>query len=211
MKVCIAQFAKSPLIGQVKTRLVPPLSYSEAKRLHENLVRYVAREVSLADEVQHILWSTVGGDFIERLVLELPRCSHRIQRGSNLGARLSYAAKVMLENFEAIILIGSDCPYITRGIIGQAIDLLTKTEVVIGPADDGGYVLMGLKRYQRELFDDIQWGTPMVFEQTMQAISRIELSVAVMASLPDIDRPQDLELLRQQPRFADLLAVEQCQ
>ncbi len=205
MKVCVAQFAKSPESDRVKTRMVPPLSVSQATALHKKLVRHVAAQMASIDVVEHVLWSTRGGEFIERLCQDLPRCRHRVQRGGDLGERLAYAAKQTLGKYDAVILIGSDCPYLTVQHIRQAVDSLAASAVVIAPADDGGYVLLGLRTFRREVFTNIAWGTSRVYEQTRQILRRLDLDVVVMPVLADIDRPEDLNRLAADAELARLL------
>ena len=89
------------------------------------------------------------------------------------------------------IIIGTDCPLMSPAYIAQAESALETADVVLGPAEDGGYVLIGCKRAEPALFRDIDWGTDQVLEQTLRAASQAQRSVAVLDTLWDVDRPED--------------------
>jgi rSAM/selenodomain-associated transferase 2 len=106
------------------------------------------------------------------------------------------------------LLIGSDLPGISTEILLQASNVLTNHDVVLGPAADGGYYLIGMQRYSPELFTGIDWGSVHVAEQTRAAVARLNLSLAELPELKDVDRPEDLEPLRNDPRFLDVFTGE---
>lgn len=203
---CLLQFAKTPEAGRVKTRLIPPLTAVEAMELHERLLSHVAREISRVRQVRHQIWSTAGGAVIDMLCKRIG-ADHRRQQGLHLGERLSFAARCNLEYFDAVILVGSDCPFITVAYIQQAIVHLSAAanDLVIGPAEDGGYVLLGLKKYRARLFDGIAWGTDRVFSQTLERAEELAFTSIILDSLRDIDRPADLEFLGRQSGYQHLL------
>ncbi|MEX2366980.1 MAG: DUF2064 domain-containing protein, partial [Pseudohongiellaceae bacterium] len=101
-----------------------------------------------------------------------------------------------LQENDAALLIGSDCPGIDASYLHQALLLLDAgSDVVVGPADDGGYVLIGMREDRRSLFEEISWGTPAVFRQTLAKLQSAGLSFEILDSQADIDRPEDLARL----------------
>lgn len=117
----------------------------------------------------------------------------KLQRGNDLGEKMEEAFKAVFEagNNKAVI-IGTDCPELDAGTIVNAFKQLDLHDVVIGPAKDGGYYLLGLKQSKRSLFQRIAWSTDKVFEQTVEACSQAKLSTFVLQELTDIDTEQDL-------------------
>lgn len=145
---------------------------------------------------QFELW--VAGDrdsqFIQRLQQRLSLQLFS-QRGKDLGERMQAAITQGLQHFAAVIVVGSDCPFIDEDYIDSAIGALQDSDVVIGPANDGGYVLLGLKQPHPHLFNNITWGTDKVLRETLNMLKRNRQSVALLPALPDIDRPEDLAAL----------------
>jgi rSAM/selenodomain-associated transferase 1 len=113
------------------------------------------------------------------------------QCAGDLGQRLYHAFNDALTRSENVVVIGTDCPYLTPDIIEQAFHSLDTHDAVIGPAEDGGYVLLGLKNSQLSLFEHIQWGTDQVLKQTVMRIHAASLSLTHLAPMSDIDRPED--------------------
>jgi hypothetical protein len=104
----------------------------------------------------------------------------------------------------AAVAVGSDVPALASDILQQALEALFNHEIVLGPAADGGYYLIGMSRLHPEMFVGIDWSTGSVCDQTRAAISRLNLTVAELPSLNNIDRPDDLPPLYSDPRFADV-------
>lgn len=132
-----------------------------------------------------------------------PELRYAPQASGDLGARLHEAFQTALRNGSAVICIGSDVPGITPTILFQAHEKLIDHDVVLGPAADGGYYLIGMKRFFPELFASIDWGTEQVYKQTQEVISALGLLAAELPVLSDIDRPEDLASLQSDPRFPD--------
>lgn len=119
------------------------------------------------------------------------------QPQGDLGQRMHFAAEHGLQSgATGVILVGTDCPFIRQEYINKAIKALKHSDVVIGPASDGGYVLIGMKRSQPALFNGVKWGTASVLETTLATIKSEQLSVSVLPVLSDIDTPEDLQLLK---------------
>ncbi|WP_086932545.1 TIGR04282 family arsenosugar biosynthesis glycosyltransferase [Agarilytica rhodophyticola] len=203
----ILQFAKTPQPGKVKTRLLPVLTPDQAAILHQNLLTHVANVAAQVEGVSHQLWSTAGGEFIESLANQ-NSSAHYLQVGEDLGKRLAYAVEQTIDHTDAVILIGSDCPYLDTAYYLRVTEAICEgdNDLVIGPAHDGGYVLLALGKYYPELFEGIAWGTEKVFEQTIAKAKQLSLKVKCDTILDDIDRPEDLAALRSNLMYQHLLA-----
>ena len=187
------QFAREPVAGAVKTRMMPHLSPQEACALHAELVLWTAGtlvaanlgrvELAVAGEAGHALFEACLGLGVAGLTL---------QRGANLGERMYDALVAGLDRFGRVVLVGSDCPFIDRSYLRQALEALQRVDVVLGPAADGGYTLVGARRVPREMFEDISWGTAAVFTETTGQLRRLGLPWAELPTLNDVDRPEDL-------------------
>ncbi len=187
------QFAREPQAGAVKTRMMPHLSAREACDLHCELVLWTSRslvgaglgpvELAVAGAVEHPLFEQCQ---------ELGLASPGVQRGKDLGERMYNALADGLCRCERVILVGSDCPGIDREYLRMAVRALDGAEVVLGPALDGGYVLIGARRVCREMFEGITWGSDTVLVETRQRLRRLAVSWAELPALADIDRPEDL-------------------
>ena len=115
------------------------------------------------------------------------------QKGNSLGDRMSHAFRhVFSLGVRKAVIVGTDCPYITKQTILKAFEKLESSEVVIGPAADGGYYLLGLRRFIPELFHDIDWSTSQVYDQTMNKVQRNGIQSVSLEMLRDIDTIHDL-------------------
>ncbi|MFK8018455.1 MAG: TIGR04282 family arsenosugar biosynthesis glycosyltransferase [Pseudomonadales bacterium] len=193
----IIVFTRAPVQRQVKTRLEPALSLARIVSLHKSLVRHVLVEASLVRCARVELWvdSDAEHPFFQELVQQNPEVSVCLQHGGDLGERMAHALSVA--NAQTTVLIGSDCPGLSQSHLEQAFELLESTvEVVLGPALDGGYVLVGTCRKLLPIFKDIEWGTDTVFEQTTKQLTAAGIEYQTLAPLADIDRPEDLQIAR---------------
>ena len=116
------------------------------------------------------------------------------QSGADLGERMYLALRDGLATHRKVLLLGSDCPFIDKAYLGAAIEALDEAPVVLGPATDGGYVLIGAKRVDPALFKGVSWGGAEVYAQTLAALGRLGWRHVELATLSDIDRPEDLPL-----------------
>ena len=190
-------FARAPVPGQVKTRLVPRLGEKGAARLYTDLLRRTVSELAGAGLCPVQCWCTP--DTHHELFREIA-ARHPIglekQSGADLGARMRHAASVALGDRDRVILVGADCPGLGAAYLELALDGLEKgADAVIGPAEDGGYVLLGLKRAAVELFQDMPWGTGQVLAMTRQRLGELNWRWQELPTLWDLDRPEDLERL----------------
>lgn len=188
-------FAKTPVAGQVKTRLQPVLGEAGALQLHRQLIRYGWQQLLRSAQAPLELWVSAGGseDFFRQLD-GVTRINQ--QRGQDLGARMHHATCDALLDAEFVVVVGADCPSVDGDYVAQALALLAGGEpVVLGPADDGGYVLIGLRAPMAEVFRDIDWGQPQVMQQTRERLRDAGVHWQELPLKWDIDRPEDLSRL----------------
>ncbi|MEX1033577.1 MAG: TIGR04282 family arsenosugar biosynthesis glycosyltransferase [Cellvibrionaceae bacterium] len=195
---CIVQFTKAPGSRPVKTRMASVLDPEERKQLHCAMTRYISDTIAKANLCALQVW--VDGDPDELFIADL--CGRfdlqcHAQQGEDLGARIYNAAKQTLKNFTGVVFIGSDCPFIEPDYLHRALVELQNQDAVVGPASDGGYVLLGLRRLSSALFNNIAWGTGEVLAATEARLLELDWSYTLLPLLPDIDRPDDLGLLAQ--------------
>jgi len=195
-------FAKAPEPGKVKTRLIPALGEAGAAALHRRLVMHSLRAAQEADLGPVELWC--ASDTRHAFFRECERdfgVSLHSQCEGDLGARMRRALETILERARRAILVGSDIPALSAQYLRDAERALNRAhDAVIGPAEDGGYVLMGLARCDPELFRDIPWGEPEVLAETRLRIAALRWRCLELPALWDVDRPEDLERLPEEMR-----------
>jgi len=191
--VRILVFAKAPVPGEVKTRLVPALGARAAAELHARLARRTI-DMAVAAQVAPVeIWCSPDDAHPFFRALELPR---RIQRGRDLGERMANALREALGECRFAILIGTDCPPMTGDYLREAAARLASgDDAVLGPAEDGGYVLIGLRRPKARLFESMPWGTAQVLAATRARLAELGLRWHELPPLWDVDRAEDLARL----------------
>lgn len=210
----VIQFAKLPLAGRVKTRMIPALGAQGALRLHCRLVEQVWQDLSQAQVCPVELWwsEQPGTDSLKQLASPLNDTQAFWQSPGDLGARMDHAFTSRLVQHEFVLLVGSDCPVLDAAYLEEAarrlmvLRLQNQPGVVLGPAEDGGYVLIGLWQPPGQLLLDIEWGTPGVYKQTAQRAQAMGWRVENLAERWDVDRPEDYQrLLSTKPEFESVL------
>ncbi|MDH5711455.1 MAG: TIGR04282 family arsenosugar biosynthesis glycosyltransferase [Gammaproteobacteria bacterium] len=185
-------FAKAPVAGEVNTRLIPDIGIEAATELQRELVMNrlnILRQHNLC-VIQ--LWCAPNQhheffqDCKNQYAIELFD-----QHGVDLGARMSSAIKQNLNKFKRVVLIGTDAPSLTNTHIDTAIKQLAENDIVIAPAEDGGYVLIGMSRHCHDVFDEVEWGSSTVLETTRERIKRNNLTSFEIEMCWDIDRVED--------------------
>jgi len=193
--------AKAPLAGAVKTRLVPPLTASEAAALSTCFLRDMAANIAGVADVGNaaglVIYAPVGAESVFEGILPTG-FKLLAQRGDSLGDRLCNATDDLLNNgYGTVCLINSDSPTLPRTVLERAVDLLAQPgdRVVLGAADDGGYYLIGLKQAHRNLFERITWSTAEVLAHTIERAGEIGLPVEVLPRWYDVDDATTLQRL----------------
>jgi len=193
-------FAKAPEPGRVKTRLIPILGAQGAADLHARLLTDTLARLAPARLAPVELWCAPDpgrAPFPE--LASRYRLGLHPQRGADLGARMLDAAADALARSGAVVLIGTDCPPLGEAYLARALASLRRADAVLGPAQDGGYVLLGLKRAAPELFSSIPWGTDRVAATTRDRMDTLGWDWAELPVLWDLDRPDDLTRLAALP------------
>jgi uncharacterized protein len=189
-------FIKYPAPGKVKSRLALDLGETRAAEIYRQLAETVVANVTLqAPEHDYDINLSFAPESAEQQIKAwFPR--HNLfspQQGSDLGERMSNAfLHAFAAGYTKALLIGSDCPDISRTIVGRGFMLLDTHNIVLGPALDGGYYLIGLRRHEPELFLNMEWGTERLLQKTIDKIDAAGLTVALLPELRDIDRIEDL-------------------
>src|SRR4051812_17743310 len=180
-------FARAPVAGRAKTRLAPRLGAAGAARLQARLIRAAVRtavaarcgKVELHLDSRHSLFPGT------------------LQKGADLGERMYNALRAALRRHSFALLIGADCPALEPADLRRAARWLQGgSDLVLAPAEDGGYALIGARRLRREIFGGIAWGGSEVFSATKDNLRRTGLRWRALRTVWDLDRPADLERLR---------------
>ncbi|MFT6051366.1 MAG: rSAM/selenodomain-associated transferase 1 [Halioglobus sp.] len=191
--VLLIQFAKEPVPGLVKTRMQPQLSPSEACALHIELVLWTCSTLCQSHLGDVELWCSGSQQHPTFLACESMGLKQLCQQqGSDLGDRMHHAMREGLKRYAKVVLVGSDCPAIDHQYLAMAVDALDSADLVLGPANDGGYVLIGANRIHPGLFEGVVWGDAGVFQQTLERAGELDISSEILSPLSDIDIPEDL-------------------
>lgn len=183
----LAIFLKNQRLGAVKTRLAAAIGDQKALQIYSRLVVLTLKAAKEVSASRHLFYS----DTLEAEPKDLKTEPH-IQIGSGLGERMNNAFNQLLDNYGKVVLIGSDLPEISAELIEEAFEKLDTNDLVIGPAEDGGYYLIALKAPQPTLFSDIEYSKAEVFEQTLARAEAEKLKVASLKKLRDVDTLADL-------------------
>lgn len=210
-------FLRYPKTGCTKTRLIPALGAAGAANLQRQMANYIVQRL------QHPNWELqvhfAGASLVEMQVLLGAELTYRAQADGELGDRLWHGFQQSCQQGyqqgheeSRIIAIGADCPDVSPQHIQQAFNALQNRDVVLGPASDGGYYLIGLRQpycphlgiSAKALFQDIDWSTHRVLHQTLSKVQQLSLSWSVLETLSDIDRPEDLVIWEQRQQLQPL-------
>jgi rSAM/selenodomain-associated transferase 2/rSAM/selenodomain-associated transferase 1 len=194
----LIQFSKTLQLGKVKTRLRPALGDEGCLQLHKQLLQHCF-QVLEQSQLAAVSIELAGDQSPQQLTFFRQLApDHEItsQQGVNLGQRMYHAAACRLAAKTGVVIVGSDCPFFTTEYLTEALQKLAAgIDCVLGPAADGGYVLIGLRRASMGLFDGIEWGSDRVLQQTIERLDRLQWSYHLLPELADIDRPEDISLL----------------
>lgn len=178
-------FTRYPEPGKAKTRLIPAVGEAGAANVHRQLAeRTVAAMRASALEIEIRYTGAEATRFADWLGADLSLIA---QGDGDLGDRLRAAIGA-----PPVIFVGADCPDLTADLLREAADALTKHDVVIGPAEDGGYWLIGISARHDWLFTDMSWGTEAVLPETLRRLAEHDIEPKLLPILADCDRPEDL-------------------
>ncbi len=208
-------FAKTPKPGKVKTRLLAAVSAEVAAALHEACIADTLRLVRKMRGCDVIVFAAGGTGYFRELVKKQKRGARmRVlpQRGAELGVRMENAfRKCFAMGYREVVVIGTDTPWMGAERVRKAFAGLKANDVVIGPAEDGGYYLLAMRKFVPEVFRGIPWSTERVLELTLKVVERGKLRGKLLRRDFDLDRPEDLKragrILKRRPRVAPALAA----
>lgn len=206
-EVAVGVFAKAPVPGAVKTRLAGVLGADSAASLHAGLVRHALGTATQAAVGPVTMWCLPDAShaFFERCRDEFG-VRLETQRGADLGERMRNAFEPAWASGASLILIGADCPALTAPHLKGAAEALRAKDAVLVPAEDGGYVLVGLARALPEIFADVAWGTAAVMAQTRQRLAAAGATWTELETLWDVDRPEDYARLQREGLLREVLS-----
>ncbi len=192
----LMQFAKWPEPGRVKTRLIPELGVEGALAAHMQLTTSVFTQLSATSLPMQFWWDRPLAEVpapARELVMALNQRAvvQKVQAGADLGARMEDALGRALEHYDRAIIVGSDCPSVDADYVRDAIRALDQADVVLGPSEDGGYVLIGARRSLPGMLAGVEWGTPQVLAQTCERLGAAGLTVEQLEPRWDVDEPAD--------------------
>jgi len=192
----IIQFAKWPVLGNVKTRLARSIGDEKALEVHLELLNEVLDKLIAAKSGEIALWlneipsqQACMASIIQKT--KKNDIALNVQQGDNLGDKMAEAILSSLEKYNKVIIVGSDCPNITASILTEASEALDKTDLVIGPAEDGGYVLIGASCFETGIFTGVAWGQGAVLEKTILNSQALNYSFTLLAESWDVDEFAD--------------------
>lgn len=190
----LAVFAKAPCAGTVKTRLAEATSADWAARVATAFVHDTIQRLSLVDARRFLVVNPA-----DTISFFAPLADNRFsilpQGDGDLGQRLERFFQAQLSSAAKVIVVGSDSPTLPNAYVEQAFEELTQADIVLGPASDGGYYLLGLSRHILSIFDGIDWGKERVFEQTMSRLDS-NCRLALLPPWYDVDTLADWRMLR---------------
>ncbi|MBD2344454.1 TIGR04282 family arsenosugar biosynthesis glycosyltransferase [Anabaena subtropica] len=190
-------FTRYPEPGKTKTRLIPALGTLGAANLQREMTEYTISQVRELQKVVNVSVEVrfAGGDL--QLMEEWLGCDlvYQPQGNGDLGSRIERSLyNAFQDHAQQVVIIGTDCPGLNSRILAQAFAQKDTVDLILGPAIDGGYYLIGLRRFIPELFVNIDWGTSQVLHQTVDIANRLNILYHHLSPLADVDRPEDLPI-----------------
>ena len=204
-------FTRYPMPGKTKSRLIPALGPDGAADLQclmTERVLHRARQIERQRRVLIEVRYEGGNSRLIRQWLGRGLCYLRQGRG-DLGERMARAFReAFADGAERVVLVGTDCPGVTADVFQKAFDSLADNDVVFGPATDGGYYLIGMRRFVPRLFVDMEWGSASVLQETIRVLDELKLTMVLVDKLDDIDRPEDLHVWEQANRTSPIFSAD---
>ncbi len=186
MKKSLIILAKKPELGKCKTRLAAGIGEEGALFVYQKLLKHTLELAQNPSWNTHVFWKGQGE-------YPLPKeFSIREQINGDLGWKMSQAFDAVLNHGESVVMIGTDCPDLTPDLLHEAFDALQENDLVLGPSEDGGYYLIGMNQKLPFLFEDMEWSTAEVLENTVNKANKNDVKVVQLRKLNDIDTESDL-------------------
>ena len=189
-------FARHPELGRVKTRLAAGIGNEAALAVYKELLQHTYK--ATAQVAAHkTVWLAEASATLDAVPEIWPGYEQLLQFPGDLGMKMQAAfAHAFAHGAKAAVIIGTDCPGITGELLTQAFDSLATNDLVIGPAEDGGYYLLGMRELYEDIFVDKSWSTDTVLAHTVADATRLGLRVAQLPTLRDVDDAADLAAWR---------------
>lgn len=190
MKRDLIIFVKNPVMGKAKTRLAASIGDVAALEVYRQLLAYTKHVVQKLDALKTVWYSS----HVEKEdIWTKGGFNKKVQTGDDLGQKMknAFEATFAQEKSDAVVIIGSDCAELEGRHVSEAFDALESNDIVLGPAKDGGYYLLGMRVFVPELFESIAWSTSTVAEQTLSAVKEKNLSYMILDELNDVDTVKD--------------------
>jgi len=186
-KKALIVFARKPVAGAVKTRLAATIGNEKALNIYVRLLKHTKNVITPVNCDKYVFLTESGQDnFWAGFINE-------VQQGDTLGARMHNAFELLFSSgYNKVLIIGSDCPHLTTNIVEEGFNKLISNDIVIGPATDGGYYMLGMKKLYQKLFENKSWSTAFVFDDTMRDIVTLALSHHLLPELSDVDEEKDV-------------------
>lgn len=183
-------FAKNPELGKVKTRLAKEVGDEEALAIYHKLLAWTQRETFRVSATCIVYYTSSIDDH------DPWKANKKLQADGDLGQKMSSAFQEQLTQFDKVCIIGTDCAGLTTELIDQAFAAMDANDIVLGPANDGGYYLLGMKTYHQALFEEIAWSSELVLSQTIKRINTLKKSYQLLPELIDVDTIEDWNLVK---------------
>lgn len=188
--------AKAPAPNEVKTRLIPPLEPEAASLLYHSFLLDKIEQVKSIEARRFVAYTPQTSESFFRRIMP-PGFSLISQIGEDLGERLKNVSKILFDSgAKKVLMLDSDTPNLPTGLIRDGLSRLNDVDVVVGPCEDGGYYLIGMRSWVPELFHGIPWSTSEVADLTIKKAQSLDLSVSLLDTWYDVDTVIDLERLK---------------
>jgi uncharacterized protein len=188
-------FARNPILGRLKTRLEVALGKEKTLEVYLELLDIVFKYTKDLSSKKIIYWD---GGIPTNTIFTNKKYIHKDQVIGDLGFKMQSAFEEEFKTSNSICIIGSDCFELNPEILNSAFELLQHTDIVIGPALDGGYYLLGMKQFYPSLFQEVHWSTEKVFSQTIKQIINLSLDFKTLPILRDLDTIDDYRVMEKQ-------------
>jgi len=181
-------FIRNPELGKVKTRVAKTAGDEKALAIYKALLQHTRKVVSKVDCNRYLFYSQ---EINENDNWPSSDFNKLVQSEGDLGTKMMASFRHVLSECDSAIIIGSDCPTLTSRHIEQAINILDKADVVLGPTFDGGYYLLGMNSLHSAIFQNMQWSTERVFSESVKRLNDNGLTFETLETLSDIDYEED--------------------